>query len=120
MTYDVPFRSVGTVHRAKNTPTIMHSEIMTGEKPALTSLVGASAPPNHVEAAIAQKTPSPCIDRVAGAVLIEGKMAPYGTHATVRFFMASVKSIAWRGAKPNNKIYGDNLSKRSKSLRALE
>jgi hypothetical protein len=46
----------------------MHSEITTGENPVLTSFVGASAPPNHVEAAIAQKTPSPCIDRITGTV----------------------------------------------------
>jgi len=47
----------------------MHSEITTGENPVLTSFVGASAPPNHVEAAIAQKTPSPCMDRITGTVL---------------------------------------------------
>src|SRR5271170_7492044 len=70
ITYDVPLRSVGTVHRAKKTPTIMHSEITTGEKPVFTSFVGASAPPNHVEAAIAQKTPSPCMDRLTGTGVV--------------------------------------------------
>jgi hypothetical protein len=41
----------------------MHSEIAKGDKPELTSLVGASAPPSHTPAASAQATPSPCTDR---------------------------------------------------------
>ena len=54
----------------------MHSEITTGENPVFTSFVGASAPPNHVEAAIAQKTPSPCMDRITGTVLAVVKGMP--------------------------------------------
>ena len=93
MTYEVPFRSVGTVHRAKKTPTIMHSEITTGENPVFTSFVGASAPPSHVEAAIAQKTPSPCIDRITGTVLtvVEGILG------VTRFRQVLQELIGWLG-----------------------
>jgi hypothetical protein len=48
----------------------MHSEITTGENPVVTSFVGASAPPSQVAAAIAQKTPRPCIERVFVAVVV--------------------------------------------------
>jgi hypothetical protein len=44
----------------------MQSEITTGENPVFTSLVGASAPPNQVDAAMAQKTPRPWSERVEG------------------------------------------------------
>ena len=46
----------------------MHSETANGEKPALTSLVGASAAPSHTPAARPQITPSPWSERPAAAV----------------------------------------------------
>ncbi len=73
-TYDVPFRSVGNVHRAVKTPATMQSEMAKGEKPALTSLVGASAAPSQTPAARPQTTPSVCNEsvllRTAGVVAV--------------------------------------------------
>jgi hypothetical protein len=56
----VPFNATGTVHRATNTPATIPSETRNGEKPAVTSLVGASAAANHEAAANPQITPSAC------------------------------------------------------------
>ncbi len=60
----VPLSSVGTVQRATNAPITMPMEMMKGENPALTSLVGASALPSQTAAASPQKTPSLCRERV--------------------------------------------------------
>ena len=60
----VPFSSVGTVQRATKAPITMPMEMMKGENPALTSLVGASALPSQTAAASPQKTPSLCRERV--------------------------------------------------------
>src|SRR5579884_1721342 len=59
-TYRVPLSSVGKVQRAVNTPATIHREIANGERPVLTSLVGASAAPSHTPAPSPQRTPSPC------------------------------------------------------------
>src|SRR5262249_9988061 len=50
-TWLVPRASAGRLHRARKTPTTISSEISTGETPACTSLVGASAAPSHAPAA---------------------------------------------------------------------
>src|SRR6516165_6240164 len=57
-TYPVPFKRVGNVQRATNTPATMESEIKKGENPAVTNLVGASAPASQVAAPSPQQTPS--------------------------------------------------------------
>src|SRR5579884_1595119 len=59
-TYRVPLSSVGKVQRAVNTPATMHRETANGERPVLTSLVGASAAPSHTPAPRPQRTPRPC------------------------------------------------------------
>ena len=56
----VPLSSVGTVQRATNAPITMPIEMMKGENPAVTSLVGASALPSQTAAASPQNTPSLC------------------------------------------------------------
>ncbi len=56
--YPVPLRTVGTVQRATNTPATIPSEMMNGEKPTVTSLVGASAAPSQAPAPSPQVTPS--------------------------------------------------------------
>jgi hypothetical protein len=43
----------------------MHKEIAKGEKPELTSFVGASAAPSHTPAVKPQITPKPCSDNLA-------------------------------------------------------
>src|ERR1700749_4505205 len=48
----------------------MHSETANGEKPALTSLVGASAAPSQTPAARPQITPKPCKERFAFSVVL--------------------------------------------------
>ena len=61
--------------RAVKTPATMQSEIAKGEKPAVTSFVGASAAPSHSPAAMPQITPSMCGDVVmprAAALLCAG------------------------------------------------
>ena len=60
----VPFSRVGTVQRATKAPMTIPIEMMKGEKPALTNLVGASALPSHTAAANPQNTPSLCRERV--------------------------------------------------------
>jgi hypothetical protein len=50
-------RRVGSVQRAVKTPATMKSEMAKGERPELTSLVGASAAPSQTPAARAQATP---------------------------------------------------------------
>src|ERR1017187_6266037 len=60
----VPFSSVGTVQRATNAPMTIPMEMMKGENPAFTSLVGASALPSQTAAASPQNTPSLCRERV--------------------------------------------------------
>jgi hypothetical protein len=74
----VPFKTAGSVQREKNTPMIMQSEIKTGEKPRFASFVGASAPPSHADAAIAQKTPRPCMDLDAGTLFSSEIIYTYG------------------------------------------
>ncbi len=67
----VPFSSVGTVQRATNAPITIPMEMMNGENPAFTSLVGASALPSHTAADSPQNTPSLCneiVDRAATAL----------------------------------------------------
>src|SRR5256885_15978769 len=56
----VPRMNAGTLHRAKNTPHTMISEMVIGEISGLTTLIGASAPPSHAPAANPQKMPSAC------------------------------------------------------------
>src|SRR5258708_7392291 len=46
----------------------MHSETANGEKPALTSFVGASAAPSQTPAARPQITPNPWSERLAAGV----------------------------------------------------
>ena len=46
----VPLSSVGTLQRATKTPATMQSEIEYGDRPAFTSLVGASAAPSQTPA----------------------------------------------------------------------
>jgi len=46
----------------------MHKEMANGDKPELTSLVGASAAPSHTPAPSPQKTPKPCRDPNCGDV----------------------------------------------------
>src|SRR5579863_6614444 len=48
------------LQRARKTPATMMSETVIGEIPALTILIGASAPPSHAPAANPQNTPSAC------------------------------------------------------------
>ena len=60
----VPFSSVGTVQRATKAPITMPMEMMKGENPAFTSLVGASALPSQTAAASPQNTPSLCRESV--------------------------------------------------------
>src|SRR5437763_9037953 len=55
-TYRVPLSKVGKVQRAVKTPATMHKEIAMGDKPELTSFVGASAAPNHTPAPSPQAT----------------------------------------------------------------
>ena len=57
---EVPFNITGSVQRATKTPATIPSEIRKGENPAVTSLVGASAAPNHAPAAKPHATPRPC------------------------------------------------------------
>ena len=54
----MPFSIMGTVQRATNTPATMPSEIRKGEKPTVTSFVGASAAPSHAPAPSPHATPS--------------------------------------------------------------
>src|ERR1035438_1979655 len=69
----VPFSSVGTVHRAVNTPATMQSEMAYGDSPVLTSFVGASAAPSQAPAPSPQSTPIPCVEpNVAAADLFGG------------------------------------------------
>src|SRR5262249_49462226 len=56
----VPCASAGTLHRARKTPITINSETTTGETPAWTSLVGASAAPSHAPAARPHIPPRPC------------------------------------------------------------
>src|ERR1035437_7775213 len=69
----VPLSSVGTVQRAVNTPATLHSEIAYGDRPELTSLVGASAAPSHTPAASPHATPIPwpAPDRILALVRSE-------------------------------------------------
>jgi hypothetical protein len=55
--------SVGNVHRAVKTPVTIQREIANGEKPAVTSFVGASADPSHTPAVKPQMTPRPWSER---------------------------------------------------------
>ena len=55
----VPLIRVGKVHRAVKTPATMHREMAKGERPELTSLVGASAAPSQTPAPSPQITPRP-------------------------------------------------------------
>ena len=69
----VPFSSVGTVQRATKAPITMPIEMMKGENPAFTSLVGASALPSQTAAASPQNTPSLCneiVDRTPAAAVL--------------------------------------------------
>src|SRR6516225_5634477 len=59
-TWLVPRASAGRLQRARNTPTTISNEINTGETPARTSFVGASAAPSHAPAANPHITPSAC------------------------------------------------------------
>src|SRR5208337_4375901 len=69
----VPFSSVGTVQRATNAPITIPMEMMKGENPAFTSLVGASALPSQTAADSPQNTPSLCneiVDRTPMAAVL--------------------------------------------------
>src|ERR1039457_1433690 len=60
---------MGTVQRATNTPATMPTEMMKGENPAVTSLVGASAAPSQAPAPKPQETPSQCSVRAERRVV---------------------------------------------------
>jgi hypothetical protein len=55
---DVPWISAGRLQRARNTPNTMASDTTTGDRPIVTSFVGASAAPSHTPAASPQRMPS--------------------------------------------------------------
>src|SRR5580704_10825233 len=59
-TCEVPRINAGTLHRARKTPSTMMKETVMGEMSGLTSLMGASAPPNQAPAANPQKIPRAC------------------------------------------------------------
>lgn len=61
---------VGTVQRAVKTPATMQSEMAKGERPELTSLVGASAAPSQTPAASALATPRPWTDWKLGVAVV--------------------------------------------------
>src|ERR1035438_8096375 len=70
---------MGTVERATNTPATMPSEMIKGENPAVTSLVGASAAPRRAPgeapAPKPQETPSQCSERAESCVVESGAFA---------------------------------------------
>jgi hypothetical protein len=85
-TKPVPFIRVGKVQRAVKTPATMHSEMAKGEKPATTSLVGASAAPSHAPAARPHRTPSMCwgLADAMAAFLGDAMMAVLSVRGFVR------------------------------------
>src|ERR1043165_3848291 len=62
---------MGTVQRATKTPATMPSEMINGEKPTVTSLVGASAAPSHAPAPSPHATPRRCSDLVESLVGVD-------------------------------------------------
>src|SRR5215472_9340047 len=80
-TWLVPRASAGRLQRARNTPTTISSEISTGDTPACTSFVGASAAPSHAPAASPHIMPRACsfLSREfssAGMAAVDVVMAP--------------------------------------------
>jgi hypothetical protein len=71
-TWRVPLSRVGTVQRAVNTPATMQREMAKGDRPELTSLVGASAAPSHAPAPSPQSTPRPWVEPKLEAALVFG------------------------------------------------
>jgi hypothetical protein len=67
----------------------MHSETAKGEKPALTSFVGASAVPSQTPAARPQITPKPWSERLAAGVC---KFTP--TALSVAIWLQKVELLA--------------------------
>src|SRR5262249_131366 len=59
-TWLVPRASAARLQRARKTPTTISSEISTGDTPAWTSFVGASAAPSHAPAASPHIMPRAC------------------------------------------------------------
>jgi hypothetical protein len=56
--YEVPWINAGSVHRARKTPITIPSEITTGDKPSVTSFVGASAAPSQAPAVSPHSIPT--------------------------------------------------------------
>src|SRR5215470_7637576 len=56
-TDEVPRTSAGTLQRARKTPSTITSETTIGERPMVTSLVGASAAPSHAPAVKPERMP---------------------------------------------------------------
>lgn len=50
----------GRLQRARKTPMTMLSDTTTGDKPSVTSFVGASAAPSHAPAERPQRIPTAC------------------------------------------------------------
>src|SRR6266478_8499290 len=77
-----PRMSAGRLQRARKTPTTMTREMTIGERPRVTSLVGASAAPSHAPAVSPEKMPRSCRERerverdvsaaVGGADIVSG------------------------------------------------
>src|ERR1700730_8152504 len=72
---EVPRAASGRLQRPRNTPSTITKEMRTGEMPAETSLVGASAAPSQAPAAMPQSTPSRCNDRTRSAEASTGSVA---------------------------------------------
>src|SRR5437762_1147845 len=81
-TYDVPWIKAGNVHRARNTPITMPNEITTGDKPSVTSFVGASAAPSHAPAETPQSIPTLCrVRRRRGSIASRAETLEVGSAA---------------------------------------
>src|ERR1700736_5572977 len=77
-TKPVPLTRVGMVQRATKTPITMQREMANGEKPAVTSLVGAAALPSHTPATRPQITPRAWRERRLSAGNLPGDTALIG------------------------------------------
>src|SRR3954464_54923 len=69
-TLRVPLTRVGSDQRAVKTPATMQREMAKGERPVVTSLVGAWAAPSHTPAPRPHRTPKPCIERNCFPVVV--------------------------------------------------
>src|SRR3954464_7799788 len=101
--YDVPWMSAGKVHLARNTPITMLSEITTGERPSVTSLVGASAAPSHAPAVRPQNIPTFCSVRSRDASIRTGAGVAGRTGSAVTRSSA-VRRVQPRARQPEPRI----------------